>query len=113
MVKGDSGRNIVAALSYIPFFSIILSAVILFVEKEDKYIRFHAFQALLISILYYFLSIFLGAVAKGFLSFLSGVFSPIWALLFLAIWIVSMIKAFQGELFKWPIIGRYAEKYVR
>ena len=113
MAKGDSGRNLVASLSYLPFISVILSGVILYVEKEDKYIRFHAFQALFLSLLYYFLSIFLGFISKGFLSFLSGAISPIWTILFIIIWLVSMVRSYQGELFKWPVVGRYAEKQAR
>ena len=39
MTGGDRDRNIVAAICYIPIFSVVISIVILLVEKEDKFIH--------------------------------------------------------------------------
>jgi len=35
----------------------------------------------------------------------------IWILMFI-LWIVLMIKAYQGEMYKLPIVGDMAEKYI-
>lgn len=112
MPRGDPNRNLVAALSY--FLLFITGIVILLVEKEDKYIRFHAMQSLVI-----FGSLF---IASFVLSFIFKPFGPfgiiysfanflIW-LVTLLVWAVSMFKAYQGQMFKWPIAGDFAEKRV-
>lgn len=112
MTKVDTNRNLVAALSYVPFVSIFISAAVLFVEKDEKFIRFHAFQALFLSLFYYFASIILGRLTGSFLVFLAGSIQPFFALLALGVWVVSMVRAYRGEVFKWPIVGEIAEKQV-
>lgn len=107
MAREDSNRNLVAAIAYIPLISILTSVAIFFVEKDDKYIRFHALQAILIYLVYFVLSIILGNLPFG--SSLNGLVF----LGFLAIWLLSMYKAWLGEIFKWPVIGDWAEKKVR
>ena len=46
MTVYDGNRNLVAALSY--FLGFITGIVILLVEKDDKFIRFHAMQSTLV-----------------------------------------------------------------
>jgi len=31
----------------------------------------------------------------------------------LIVWVVSMIKAYQGQMYKWPIAGDFAEKQIK
>lgn len=107
MARVDTNRNLVAAIAYIPLLSILTSVAIFFVEKEDKFIRFHALQAILISVGYFAVSIALGKLPFG--SSANGLVF----LGFLAIWLFSMYKAWLGEVFKWPVIGDWAEKKVR
>lgn len=104
MSQIDSNRNLVAAIAYVPFISILISIAIFFVEKEDKFIRFHALQAILLSVVYFALSFLLGNLPLG--SALNG-------LVFLAIWLYSMYKAWRGVIFKWPVIGDFAERKVK
>ena len=107
MTRGDTSRNLVAALSYLLGF--ITGVVILFVEKDDKFVRFHAMQSTVIFgglfVINFAVNLLFG-FASGFVSGIISVFS-------LIVWLVSMIKAYQGELFKWPIAGDFAEKQVR
>lgn len=107
MIRVDSNRNLVAAIAYVPLISIFTSLAIFFVEKDDKFIRFHALQAILISAAYFVLSIILGNLPLG--SSLNGLIF----LGFLAVWLFSMYKAWLGDVFKWPVIGDWAEKKVR
>lgn len=108
MSKTDSDRNLVAAISYIPFLAVVISPVVFLVEKEDKFIRFHALQSFMISVAYYLASLVLGNVFLiGFLT--SGLIT----LAALVMWIVSMVKSFRGELFKWPIAGDFAQKRIK
>src|SRR3990167_9778146 len=104
MAKVDTNRNLVAALCYLPFFAIFLSIVILLVEKNDKFIRFHALQSFVISVVYYAVNILVSVVfGKGLLAFIGSVLSPLLVLAALVIWIVSMIKAYQGQIVKWHL----------
>lgn len=114
MAKVDTNRNLVAALSYLPFFAIFLSIVILLVEKDDKFIRFHALQSFIISVGYYTLNILINIIFSwGILALVSTFLGPFLALAILVIWVVSMIRAYQGQVLKWPLVGEFAEKRVR
>lgn len=114
MARVDTNRNLVAALSYLPFFAIFLSIVILLVEKDDKFIRFHALQSFIISVSYYILNILINIIfSSGVLALVSTFLGPLLALAVLVIWVVSMIKAYQGQVMKWPLVGEFAEKRVR
>lgn len=109
-MRYDGQRNLIASFAYIPFAAPVISIVILVVEKEDRYIRFHAMQSLLISLIYYAASIFLEMIFKGFIGFLVN---PLLTILALVVWIISMLMAFGGRVFKWPLVGGFAEKQVR
>lgn len=107
MSEGDRDRNIVAAICYIPVFSIVISVIILFVEKEDKFIRFHAIQAFLFSAVYYLAVFFFGG-----LPFLGGIISGLFFVLALLVWIYGMMSAFRGQIFKLPYLGKISERRV-
>jgi len=109
----DSNRNLVAALSYLLGF--ITGVVILLIEKDDKFIRFHAMQSVIVFgglfVINMVIGLIFGSIAViGILATLVNTLISIGAII---IWIVSMIKAFQGQMFKWPIAGDLAEKQVR
>jgi uncharacterized membrane protein len=93
-------KNIVAAATYLLGW---LTGVVFFIaEKDDKDIRFHALQ----SIMFFGLITILGMVP-----FINLILSPFLILIGLVGWIVLIVKAYQGEKFKLPVIGDYAEKY--
>ena len=66
------------------------------------------FPLWIISVLFGGWSWFLFWHAWVFLVWLSWL---IWILMFI-LWIVLMIKAYQGEMYKLPIVGDMAEKYI-
>ena|SRR3990167_70590 len=108
MARTDPNRNLVAALSYLLGF--VTGIVILLVEKQDKFIRFHAMQSTLIFGVLFIANFVINLVITPgvFWSLLNGLIS----LIVLVVWLVSMIKAYQGQMFKWPIVGDFAEKKV-
>ena len=99
-------------LAVLAYFLWLVGGILFFATSKDSYVRFHAMQSILfnavVAALYIFLTIF------GFIFwFLTGVIAILlWAAIF-AIWIVLMVKAYQGERFKLPIIGKLAEKLVQ
>jgi uncharacterized membrane protein len=95
--------NVAGALAYL----VIPAIVFLVVEpyNKNKFIRFHSFQA----IIYWMASIILQAIA-WMIPILNLVLGPIIGLAIFIGWIVLLIKAFQGTMFKLPVIGDLAEK---
>ncbi|TPD62067.1 DUF4870 domain-containing protein [Emcibacter nanhaiensis] len=85
-----------------------ISGLIFFlIEKENQTVRFHAMQSIVtfggLNIIYILLMV----------SVIGIPLMPIVGLIGLAAWIILMIKAFQGEKFKFPITGNLAEKWVK
>ncbi len=78
------------------------------VEKENKFVRFHAVQSMVV-----FGGIFIINLVLGFMlpSMLSGPISLLLGLLGFILWIALMVKAYQGEKFKLPVAGEVAEKH--
>lgn len=110
MTVYDGNRNLVAALSY--FLGFITGVVILLVEKDDKFIRFHAMQSTIVFGAIFIIDIFLGLIIGSIplLNFLSSLTNTLVFIIALVVWIVSMFKAFQGQIYKWPIAGNIAER---
>lgn len=101
--------NIAGLLCYLATW--ITGLIFILIEKENKFVRFHAMQSIVT-----FGAIFVGYIvlmALGFLPAIGLLFDILsWILLVLAfvLWIVLMVKAYQGERFKLPIAGDIAEK---
>lgn len=97
-------ENIAGLLCYVlTFFSGI---VILILEKENKFVRFHALQS---TIWFVFLSV-LGWVLNVFshvplLGFFTGVVASVVGLVSFVSWIYLMYMAFKGNTYKLPVIG--------
>lgn len=104
--KSSTGldANIAAALSYLLGF--ITGVLFLVLEKDSKFVRFHAMQSTITWVAVFVLNFVLGATVVGIL--VTFLLFP----LELILWVLLMYKAFQGEKFKLPIVGDMAEKQV-
>lgn len=103
--------NLAGALCYV--LGWITGLIFFLIEKEDRFVRFHALQSLItfggltvISIGLSIISIipYLGwlfAVAQGLLSLLGFI-----------LWLVLIITAAQGKQTKLPVIGDWAEENI-
>jgi uncharacterized membrane protein len=103
MAAKNDNENLLAAASYLLFW--ITGLIILLVERDSKFVRFHAMQSTLL---------FGGA---SILLFIFGVIPILgWlidSIIFIGgfiLWIVLMWKAFQGEMYKVPYVGDLAIK---
>jgi uncharacterized membrane protein len=96
-------ENLEGALCYLGWW--ITGLIFFLLEPKNKFIRFHAMQSIVV---------FLGATIIIFvlfwIPFFGWILSGLISLLSLILWIVLMIKAYQGEKFKVPIAGDIAEK---
>jgi uncharacterized membrane protein len=116
--------NVGAMLCYIANFlcclGVILSIVFLVTEKENRFVKFHALQALflvaaqivvgiIVSMLGLLLNFALDAAGLGILSFfvILGL-RLILLLIFVIVWLVAGIKAYGGQWYKLPFIGDLA-----
>jgi len=98
--------NLGALLCYVPFLiGLILSIVFFVVEKQNKFLRFHALQSILLNVAL----IIIGAIL-AFIPVIGWVLLPLVSLASIILVIVLMIKAYQGVQFKLPVIGEIAEK---
>ena len=98
------------ALAYVTFIPAIVFLV-LEPYNKNRFIRFHAFQCLFLTGTFVALSIVLGIL--GTIPFLGWATVLLWPLISLAglvIWIILVLKAYQGQTFKLPVIGDMAEK---
>ena len=110
MTRSDLGTsasgldaNVAAALTYAVGW--VTGAAFLFFEQENKFIRFHALQSVIV----------FGGLSLAWMIALS---IPVlgWIVAFLVIppvsavlWLILMYKAYQGERFKVPGAGDMAE----
>ena len=94
--------KLAALLSYLAGF--VTGIVFLLIEKDNKYVRFHAMQSTIVSG-----GLFVLQWVLAFIPFLM-MLVPLVGLAGLVLWIVCMVKAYQGEKFKLPIVGDIAER---
>jgi uncharacterized membrane protein len=133
----DLDANVVALLCYLGnlvcMLGLVLSIVTVVTDKKNKLARFHAWQSILLSI-FPIIVIFIWVIVSVVGSILGTVIDvaigfPIFTLIIFVISmiiyllmiiaslvllvgeIIGAIKAYNGELFKLPIIGKMADKY--
>lgn len=82
----------------------VTGIILLLVEKESKFVRFHAMQSTVL-----FGGIFILNLALGFIPVLGWLLGLLLSLGSFILWILCMWKAFQGEMYKVPKIGDIAE----
>lgn len=95
--------NIAGLLCYLVGF--ISGLIFLILEKENKFVKFHAMQSIVL-----FGGLFVINIVLMFIPVLGPIVSMLLSLLAFVLWVVLMIKAYQGECFKVPIVGDFAEK---
>lgn len=95
--------NIGGLLCYLVHF--ITGIVFIIVEKENRFIRFHAFQSLFV-----FGSAFILYFILGMIPFIGWLLIVPLSLLALFLWVFLMIKAYQGQYYKLPFFGDLADK---
>jgi uncharacterized membrane protein len=101
--------NVAGLLCYV--LGWVSGLVFLLLEKKDKFVRFHAIQSIIvfgaISVVSFVLWMFTWIPYVWIVFMILGY---IVGALALVLWIVLMIKAYQGEKFKLPISGNIAAK---
>jgi uncharacterized membrane protein len=80
--------------------------VFLILEPKNKFVRYHAIQSIIV-----FGAINIASIILNWIPVIGGFF--VWALgvLGIILWIVLMVKAYQGTKYKLPVSGNQAEKW--
>lgn len=94
-------KNTTAALAYV--LGWLSGLVVFLVEKEDKFVRFHALQSI---VTFGFFNVLVMVPVVGWM------LSPLVFIVSLVTWILCLVKAYQGEKFKLPVVGNFVEKQV-
>jgi uncharacterized membrane protein len=92
-------ENVAGFFCYL--FGFITGIVFLVVEKESRFVKFHAMQSTITSLILFVILLIIGWVP------ILG--TLVW-ILSLILWVVLMIKALQGKRYSLPIVGRMAEE---
>jgi uncharacterized membrane protein len=102
--KSSTGldENVAGFLCYL--FGFITGIVFLVVEKESRFVKFHAMQSTIT-----FLSLFVISIILGWIPIIGLLVYPLW-ILSLILWLLLMIKALRGERYSLPIVGKMAEE---
>ena len=123
--KSSTGldENIAALLSYI--FGWVSGLIFFLIEKDSRLVRFHAMQSILLSVSFGVIAIVLWIalfILVMVFAMISDALVTLFSILSLLIWLVfiigiviavilCLVKAFQGQYFKLPILGNLAEKF--
>jgi uncharacterized membrane protein len=97
--------NTAALLSYL--FGWVTGIIFFILEKDNKYVRFHALQSIIV-----FGVLSVAGSILGWIPFFGWVAGAFIGILTFILWLVLMIKAYQGEKYKIPWAGDFAEKQV-
>jgi len=109
--------NVAGLLCYILGF--VTGIIFLVIEpyKNDRFVRFHAFQSIFFNvalivfwIVYTIVVRILGFVSFGIVFMVMGLVGLLISLAILAYWLFLMYKAYNNELYKIPFIGDLAAK---
>jgi uncharacterized membrane protein len=112
--------NLAGLLCYAPCcIGLVFSVVAAIVEKQSRFVRFHAFQSLLLHGAFLVLGlgiavvkIVLAMTGLGMVSLLITLLQLLFGVAVLGIMIVLMVKANSGEEFELPAIGPMARQWV-
>lgn len=104
-IKTSTGmnQNVAGLLCYA--LGWITGLIFILMEKENKFVRFHAMQSI-----FAFGGLTVLMMVLGFIPIVGWVLIPFVWIAELILWIVLMVKAYKGELFKLPVVGEMAEK---
>jgi uncharacterized membrane protein len=112
--------NIAGLLCYVPCcIGLVFSVVAAIVEKQSRFVRFHAFQSLLVHAVAIVVGlglniaqVALGMVGLSFVALALSLVGLVVGVGFLGLTVFLMIKANAGEEFELPVAGPMARQWV-
>jgi len=104
--------NVASCLCYLC--GLITGIVFLIIEKENKDVKYHALQAIFLNIAIMVLFVGMSILsAIPFVGWLFGFFLWLPSVGWFVLTIICMVKAYQGEKFKIPVVSDMAAQQVK
>ena len=98
-------ENVAALLCYL--LGWVTGIVFLVVEKENRVVRFHAVQSIVV-----FGSYNVAAIVLGFIPLMGWVANALLGVAAFIVWVILMLNAYQGKMVKLPVAGSIAHNQV-
>ena len=96
-------QNLEALLCYV--LGWVTGIIFLLLEKDNKFIRFHAVQSIIVFGAYTVIAIIL-----GFIPIVGWIINLLLGIAAFILWIVLMVKAYNGQMYKLPVAGDIADR---
>jgi uncharacterized membrane protein len=96
-------QNLAGLLCYV--LGWITGIIFLLLEKDNRFVRFHAIQSIVVFGAFTVLEIIL-----GFIPVIGWILTSLLGLLAFILWIVLMVQAYGGKMYKLPVAGDIAER---
>jgi uncharacterized membrane protein len=103
----DNMAGMLAYITFIPAIVFLATAP----YNQSRFVRFHSYQSIFFSVAVFAIQVVLSILT--FVPFLILITGPLHLLVFLGaliVWIILLLKANQGQMFKLPVIGDLAAK---
>lgn len=97
--------NISGALAYL--LSPLTGVLFFVLEKENKFVRFHAMQSIMFGVASIILSI-----VVPFIPLLGLLLAPLIALATFVLWLMLMWKAYNNQEWELPVLGKMARDQI-
>ena len=104
--KSSTGMeaNVAAGVSLLAGW--ITGLIFFLIEKDSKFVKFYALQAIGLSV------VMIAAAVLNFIPILGQIAYGVIGLGVFIMWIVCLINAFGGKVFKVPVVGNFAAQQV-
>jgi len=103
--------NVAGALAYL--LGPITGIIFLVIEKNDRFVRFHAMQSTVLWVAWFIASIVL-SVLSGAIPVIGWIFGLLLSIVMtiggVILWLLLMFKAYQGQEWELPWVGQFARK---
>lgn len=99
-------QNLEALIAYV--LGWLTGIIILLLEKENEYVRFHAMQSIVV-----FLPITVVSFVLGFIPIIGWLLGIVLWIVTVVLWVLLMVKAGTGHRYMLPVAGEIAETQLK
>ena len=99
-------ENVAGLLCYV--LGWVTGIVFLLLEKDNRFVRFHAIQSIVV-----FGAITVADIILRFIPIIGWILAWIIGVIGIILWIVLMVRAYQGQMWKAPVAGNIAEQQTK
>jgi uncharacterized membrane protein len=94
-------KNVAGALSYVlgP-----ITGVLFLVLEQDPFVKFHAMQSIVFSVVFFGLNMILG------FTIVLVLLTPLVGILWFILWLLLIYKAWQGQEWELPVLGKVSRQ---